>query len=258
MQLLPGIGPITAAKVLDKIEARPSLKDALSRIDVPNAAAEDWPVFAKLVLQLTKANKSSWPAEFELVRAWYEPHLKRIYDDAEIRAADVAQLEQIAAGYPSREKFLTELTLDPPDSTSGRAGAPLRDEDYAILSTIHSAKGREWKVVRILNVVDGCIPSDMATSTPEEIEEERRLLHVGMTRAKDELDLIVPQRFFTYNQTKTADRHVYASVSRFIPKSIHDCFDCRAWSDRAGSGRNSVIKTTTRINVADTVGRMWR
>jgi DNA helicase II / ATP-dependent DNA helicase PcrA len=258
LQLLPGIGPITAAKVLDKIEARPSLKDALLRIDVPNAAAEDWPAFAKLVLQLIKANKSSWPSEFELVRAWYEPHLKRIYDDAEIRSADVAQLEQIAAGYPSRQKFLTELTLDPPDSTSGRAGPPLRDEDYTILSTIHSAKGREWKVVRILNVVDGCIPSDMATSTTDEIEEERRLLHVGMTRAKDELDLIVPQRFFTYNQAKSGDRHVYASLSRFIPRSIHDCFECRAWSDRAANAGKSVIKSTTRTNVADNVGRMWR
>ena len=100
------------------------------------------------------------------------------------RAADIAQLQQIAAGYASRERFLTELTLDPPEATSGPARATLPDEDYTILSTIHSAKGGEWKIVRILNVVDGCIPSNMAT-TPEEIEEERRLLHVAMTRAKD-------------------------------------------------------------------------
>jgi DNA helicase-2/ATP-dependent DNA helicase PcrA len=151
-----------------------------------------------------------------------------------------------------------KLTLDPPDATSGRAGPSLRDEDYTTLSTIHSAKGREWKVVRVLNVVDGCIPSDMATGTPEEIEEERRLLHVAMTRAKDELDLIVPQRFFTYNQAKSGDRHVYACVSRFIPRSIHDCFDCRAGSDRAGIGSKPIIKSTTRINVAANAGRMWR
>jgi DNA helicase II / ATP-dependent DNA helicase PcrA len=258
LQLLPGIGPTTAAKVLDKIEAASSLKKALSRIDVPKSAAENWPAFSNLVVQLTKTTSGGWPAEFQLVRAWYDPHLKRMYDDAEIRAADLAQLEQIAGGYPSREKFLTALTLDPPDSTSGRAGPPLRDEDFTILSTIHSAKGREWKVVRILNVVDGCIPSDLATGTPEEIEEERRLLHVGMTRAKDELDLIVPQRFFTYNQAKSGDRHVYASLSRFIPRSIHDRFECRAWSDRAANAGKSVIKSTTRINVADNVGRMWR
>jgi DNA helicase II / ATP-dependent DNA helicase PcrA len=99
----------------------------------------------------------------------YEPHLLRLYDDAHLRAADINQLEQIAAGYESRERFLTELTLDPPDATSGRARANTLDEDYTILSTIHSAKGQEWRVVRILNVVDGCIPSDMATRAAEEI-----------------------------------------------------------------------------------------
>ena len=151
-----------------------------------------------------------------------------------------------------------EVTPDPPDSTSGRAGAPLLDEDYTILSTIHSAKGQEWKMVRILNVVDGCIPSDMATGTPEEIEEERRLLYVGMTRAKDELDLIVPQRFFTYNQFEWGDRHVYASVSRFIPKSIYDAFERRHWSDRASASEAEKPKLHSKIDVAANVGRMWR
>ena len=113
-----------------------------------------------------------------------------------MRQADLVQLAQIALGYPSRERFLTDLTLDPPDATSDEAGAPLLDEDYLILSTIHSAKGQEWKQVFILNVVDGCLPSDLATGTTAEIEEERRLLYVAMTRAKDHLHLIVPQRFF--------------------------------------------------------------
>ena len=91
----------------------------------------------------------------------YEPHLDRIHADAETRQADLPQLEQIASGYPSRERFLTELTLDPPDATSDQAGVPLLDEDYLILSTIHSAKGQEWKSVYLLNVVDGCMPSDL-------------------------------------------------------------------------------------------------
>ena len=111
-----------------------------------------------------------------------------------MRRADLVQLEQIAAGYPTRERFLTELTLDPPNATSDRADTPLLDEDYLILSTIHSAKGQEWGSVYILNVVDGCIPSDMATATPAEIEEERRLLYVAMTRAKDDLHLITSTR----------------------------------------------------------------
>jgi DNA helicase-2/ATP-dependent DNA helicase PcrA len=257
LQLLPGIGPTTAAKILDKVEGLSNLSEVLPKIAVPKAAAEDWPAFAKLIVQVSKAKKT-WPAEFQWVRSWYEPHLNRIYEDAQIRAADVAQLEQIAGGYSSRQKFLTELTLDPPDATSGRAGTPVLDEDYTILSTIHSAKGQEWKMVRVLNVVDGCIPSDMATGTPEEIEEERRLLYVAMTRAKDELDLIVPHRFFTYNQAKWGDRHVYASVSRFIPTSIRHCFDCQTWSDRSGSNDKPVRKLNTMVDVAAKVAQAWR
>ena len=95
-----------------------------------------------------------------------------------MRRADLLQLEQIAGSYPSRGRLLTELTLDPPEATSDQAGPPLRDEDYLILSTIHSAKGQEWKSVFVLNVVDGCIPSDLATGTAPKIEEEKRLLYV--------------------------------------------------------------------------------
>jgi DNA helicase II / ATP-dependent DNA helicase PcrA len=84
----------------------------------------------------------AWPAELGRARLWYEPHLDRLYDDALPRRADLLQLEQLAAGYRSRQQFLTELTLDPPDATSDEAGTPLLDEDYLILSTIHSAKGQ--------------------------------------------------------------------------------------------------------------------
>ena len=115
---------------------------------------------------------------------------------------DLEALERIAASFPSRERFLSELALDPPDATSDEAGPPLRDEDFLILSTIHSAKGQEWRSVFVLNCVDGCIPSDLATGSSEEIEEERRLLYVAMTRAKDELALVVPQRFYVHGQPK--------------------------------------------------------
>jgi DNA helicase-2/ATP-dependent DNA helicase PcrA len=257
LKLLPGIGPSTAAKVQDEVEQQPARKDLLISIEVPKATAEDWPGFAKLVGRMRDA-KTAWPAEFQLVRQWYEPHLQRLYDDAHFRAADIAQLEQIAAGYECRERFLTELTLDPPNATSGRARTNTLDEDYAILSTIHSAKGQEWRIVRILNVVDGCIPSDMATGSPEEIEEERRLLYVAMTRAKDELDLIVPQRFYTFQQAKTGDRHVYGSRSRFIPDSITASFDCRNWHDRSQSPNRPAKKTGSTTDVAASLLRMWR
>lgn len=119
-----------------------------------------------------------------------------------MRAGDLDQLQRIAATYRSRTDFLTSLTLDPPSASGDEAGAPLLDEDYLILSTIHSAKGQEWKSVYVLNVVDGCIPSDMSTGNGEEIEEERRLLYVAMTRAKDQIVLLVPHRFYVHNQGK--------------------------------------------------------
>jgi DNA helicase II / ATP-dependent DNA helicase PcrA len=255
LQLLPGIGPTTASKILDQLEGLSDLKD-LSVVEPPKATAEDWPGFTKLFKAIHNPKKT-WPAEMHLARVWYEPQLERLYEDGQLRIADLAQLEQIAGTYKSREKFLTELTLDPPDATSGRAGAPILDEEYTILSTIHSAKGQEWKAVRILNVVDGCIPSDMATGTPEEIDEERRLLYVAMTRAKNDLDLVVPQRFFTHQQSRTGDRHVYASASRFIPATIYSTFDRRAWREGSDRGQTFAARPGRVVDVAATVRKMW-
>ena len=169
-----------------------------------------------------------------------------------------SKLEEIAGGYPSRERFLTELTLDPPDATSGQAGVPLLDEDYLILSTIHSAKGQEWRSVFVLNTVDGCIPSDLGVGTSDEIEEERRLLYVAMTRAKDSLNLLVPQRFFTHGQSATGDRHVYASRTRFIPASLLELFECRAWPVVAPGERPHVGPRQVRLDVGARMRGMWR
>jgi DNA helicase II / ATP-dependent DNA helicase PcrA len=187
-----------------------------------------------------------------------EPHLDRIHEDAVVRRADLIQLERIASGYPSRERFLTELTLDPPDATSDQAGVPLLDEDYLILSTIHSAKGQEWKSVFVLNVVDGCLPSDLGTGTSAEIEEERRLLYVAMTRAKDDLHLIVPQRFFTYGQSAQGDRHVYASRTRFIPDGLLGLFDRTSWPPTAVAAPTIAASQGIRIHVGARMRGMWR
>ena len=137
---------------------------ALSEFQPPAAAREHWRDFDKTIGTLRR-NVAGWPAELDQVCRWYGPHLERIHEDAALREADLTQLAQIASTYPSRERFLTELTLDPPDATSDEAGVPLLDEDYLILSTIHSAKGQEWTSVFLLNTVDGCIPSDLATGT---------------------------------------------------------------------------------------------
>jgi DNA helicase-2/ATP-dependent DNA helicase PcrA len=254
LKLLPGIGPGTAAKIQDQMEAQRHDWRVFSSVHVPKATAKDWPRFTKLMRRLRKG-KAGWPAEFGLVRTWYEPHLLRLYDDGQLRAADIVQLEQIAAGYRSREQFLTELTLDPPDATSGRAKAQKPDEDYTVLSTIHSAKGQEWRIVRVLSVLEGCIPAGQATA-PEEIEEERRLLYVAMTRAKDELDLIVPERSYIQCQAKMGDRHFYGSRSRFIPDSVRRLFECHRWHDRK-SESDRVRSKTRSTDVAANLLRMW-
>ncbi|HTJ02435.1 MAG TPA: ATP-dependent helicase, partial [Methylovirgula sp.] len=215
-QLLPGIGPGTAGKLLDRMAASGDPMRALSEFKPPAAASECWQEFDDTLGFLAR-NAVGWPDDIDSVVRWYAPHMERIHEDAPARAADLQQLAQIAATYPSRERFLTELTLDPPDATSDQSGPPFLDEDYLILSTIHSAKGQEWNSVYLLNTVDGCLPSDLSTGSTPEIEEERRLLYVAMTRARDQLHLMVPQRFFTHGQHSSGDRHVYAQRTRFIP-----------------------------------------
>jgi DNA helicase II / ATP-dependent DNA helicase PcrA len=156
IQVLPRIGPSTAAKVRDQLKREPGLD--LRRIQVPKAAAQHWPKLAKVVATL-KVNQEGWPTEFELVRQWYEPQLPDLYEeDHQDRAADIAQLAQIAGRYRSRRQFLTELTLDPPEGSATMANRGTDDEDPLVLSTIHSAKGREWRNVKILSVIEGCIP----------------------------------------------------------------------------------------------------
>lgn len=223
-QLLPGIGPATAGKLMDAMAQSAEPLRALREFKPGAAAQAEWGAFADTYAALADP-KLRWPADVDLALRWYAGQLERLYDDARVRKTDLDQLVRIAAGYPSRERFLTELTLDPPDATSDESGAPSRDEDYMILSTIHSAKGQEWKAVYVLNVVDGCIPSDMSTGTAEEIEEERRLLYVAMTRAKERLQLIVPQRFYVHQQTGMGDRHVYGSRTRYITNAMLPLFD---------------------------------
>ena len=256
LRLLPGIGPATASRLLDGIA---QAGDPLSVVEsfAPAATlAADWQAFVVLFRAL-HPHATAWPAEIEAVVAWYEPHFERLYDDAFVRRGDLQQVRQIATTYASRERFLTELTLDPPGATSDEAGPPGRDDDYLILSTIHSAKGQEWKAVHVLNVVDGCIPSDMATGSSDELEEERRLLYVAMTRAKESLDLIVPQRFFVRQQSAYGDRHVYALRSRFIPGALTEFFECRAEPAAQQVEESAPAAGAVTVDVAARIRSRW-
>ena len=258
LQLIQGIGPTASQRVLEHIGRSVDPGTALTAMPTPPRVGDDWRGFVETMATL-RSGRAGWPAEMERARLWYEPHLERIHEDAEIRRADLVQLEQIAAGYPSRQRFLTELTLDPPDATSDEAGPPLKDEDYLILSTIHSAKGQEWKSVFVLNVVDGCMPSDLGVGTSAEIEEERRLLYVAMTRAKDNLHLMVPQRFFTHGQNALGDRHVYAARSRFIPHKLLAHFESITWPIApAEKSVRMPLGQAPRMDVGARMRSMWR
>jgi DNA helicase-2/ATP-dependent DNA helicase PcrA len=257
LQLLPGVGPTSAQRVLDAMANQVDPIGALVALAPPPRAGEGWTDLVTTLLQL-RSGKSDWPAEISCARLWYTPHLERMHEEFAARQADLLQLEQIAAGYPSRRRFLTDLTLDPPDATSDQAGVPLLDEDYLILSTIHSAKGQEWKSVFVLNVVDGCMPSDLGTGTTAEIEEERRLLYVAMTRAKDTLHLITPQRFFTHGQASMGDRHVYASRSRFIPVSLLPLFEGVTWPIPSTEVARMTEISQVRIDIGARMRGMWR
>src|SRR3989454_1612176 len=254
LQLLPGLGPAHARHVQERFEQTGFDFTGLGGVAVPTPARADWPAFCEVMGRLGRGT-TEWQGQLGMVRRWYEPHLNRLYDAAHTRAADLEQLEQLAAGYPTRERFLSELTLDPPDAVGDEAAAPYLDEDYLILSRIHSAKGQEWDVVYVLNVVDGCIPSDMATGTPEEVEEERRLLYVAMTRARDHLYLLHPHRFYT-RRRPNGDNHVHAPRTRFIPDALLPLFERRAHGRRqtADSLDSPVV---VRVDVQTRIREMW-
>ena len=223
-RLVPGIGPAIARRVAEAMSAGDDPLRLLQTFAPPPRAAEEWAALVAAYTALAAAD-APWPAAIDNAVRWYLPHLKRLHDDARVREADLRQLCALAAGYGSLERFLTELTLDPPQATSDEAADPLIDEDYLILSTIHSAKGQEWHAVSVLKVVDGCMPSDMATGSAAEIEEERRLLYVAMTRARDHLNLMLPQRFHVTQQRHHGDRHLYGNLTRFITPEVAQCFD---------------------------------
>ncbi len=254
-RLVPGLGPAGATRLLEAMAATEDAAAALRGWKPPAAAALAWAALRDAWLAL-HAGQGGWPAELQGALAWYQPHLERLHDDARVRRADLDALARIAAGHATRERFLTELALDPPEASSDEAGPPHRDEDYLILSTIHSAKGQEWNAVNILNVVDGCMPADMATGHAAEIEEERRLLYVAMTRARDSLNLLVPQRFYVTQQRQWGDRHLYAALTRFIPPAVAARFETVA--PAAGAAPDPAPEGPALLDVGAALRSHWR
>jgi DNA helicase-2/ATP-dependent DNA helicase PcrA len=259
LKLLPGMGPSYAARCFEYLAVNEYRFAGLQEFRPPAAAAEGWTGFCELLTDLAHAGPDdrSWQSQLPQVRRWYQPHLERIYDGSDTRTADLEQLEQIAGRYPTRERFLTELTLDPPSAAGGLAGDPLLDEDYVILSTVHSAKGQEWESVFVLNVTDGNFPSEFASGKPEMIEEERRLLYVAMTRAKQSLSLISPLRFHVTQQRRDGDRHVYGARSRFMTDRLLETMDNRFAGRATSEGAAFRVRSDKHIDVASRMREMW-
>jgi ATP-dependent DNA helicase UvrD/PcrA len=226
--LLDGVGPATAERMMRSAgvrgdagaEARSPLGRLLDAAPaIPAEAAAEFDELRSALADCSDERRGldAWPpgAQIERLRPFCEAVFRRRYDAADARLRDLDQLANVARRHGTRGRFLAELALDPPSSTSDLAGPPSLDDDYLVLSTMHSAKGLEWKVVFVLHAADGMIPSDMSTGDAERIEEERRLLYVAMTRARDQLVILFPQSF--YRRPKGLDdAHTYAQLSRFL------------------------------------------
>ncbi|HEX2046892.1 MAG TPA: ATP-dependent helicase [Acidimicrobiales bacterium] len=237
LQLLEGVGAATARRVMAELEvttAGDPTVTPLARLLAapPRVPAAARPGLAGLRSALAECADGCLPGgatppsavQVERLRRWLAPVVERRYDHPAPRLADLERLEGVAAGFPSRSRFVSDLVLDPPSSTSDLAGSPLLDEDWLVLSTVHSAKGGEWEVVHVLHASDGNFPSDMATGDPEGIEEERRLLYVAVTRARSVLEVNVPLRYH-HKRRPLTDAHSYGQLSRFLSAAVRALMD---------------------------------
>jgi DNA helicase II / ATP-dependent DNA helicase PcrA len=229
LQLLPGMGPANAERCVTKLRPRatrcrrwPGSARRRRRRRPGQPSPQLMAALGRRARPLARAGRAA--------AHWYQPLLEQRYDSAFVRAADLDMLAQVSGQFASRERFLTELTLDPPQATGDLSGPPLLDEDYLILSTVHSAKGQEWDAVYVLNVADGNFPSEFAAGRADQLDEERRLLYVAMTRARDQLHLLEPQRYYVTQQPRSGDGHVYGARSRFLTEGV------LATLERAGPG----------------------
>lgn len=217
LALCDGVGPATVRRLMNELD-RGDATDPLRRFvtgigRVPPSAQGD---ADELRAALADCLADDGPAlDIERLLPFCRRVLARRYDNSAARLADLDQLRVAAAAYQSRGRFLTELILDPPERSGDLAGRPHLDDDWLTLSTIHSAKGCEWKAVHLIHAADGFVPLDMSMSEPDGIEEERRLVYVALTRARDVLNVSYPQRFHV-RRFGTDDRHNLAPLSRFF------------------------------------------
>jgi len=220
LRLHDGIGPARARALLE-ILGTAQMPESAAPIDIDAQAIAAAPAISRTSLALTLATLGAARERRGIgdraagCLALLRPLLTARYPDAVVRIADLDRLVSAAESAPDLGAFVAELTLDPPASTGDLAGPPHLDDDYLVLSTVHSAKGLEWPVVHVIHLVDGAFPSDMALTSSAGLVEEQRLFYVAVTRAEDELSLYAPLRMPHHRHARD-DKHSFAPVSRFI------------------------------------------
>jgi DNA helicase-2/ATP-dependent DNA helicase PcrA len=253
--LLPGIGPRRARQLMDALAAAGGDLAAWAGARPPAATAAVWPEFVALCADLA-ATPGDVGGQVARVRAFYARVAAERYDAFAARLRDLEQLEQIAARYPDRQGFLVDLALDPPASTQDLAGPPAQDDDYLVLSTIHSAKGLEFSVVHVIHAADGNIPSDLTTGRPDEVEEERRLFYVALTRARDALAVCFPLRYYTRPGGR-GDGHTYAQLTRFLPPEARRLFAARVAAPRRADDEPDPAALVTSEEIRRQIRDLW-
>jgi DNA helicase-2/ATP-dependent DNA helicase PcrA len=228
LQLIEGIGPVSARRAITALgvseggtEAEILLRWPLARDQLPAAAREEADL---LVEALVALEGEPVTAHAERLRAALAPLVEAAYEDGEARLADLDALVAAAADVARVSDVAADLTLEPPRSSSDLAGRPVIDEDWLVISTVHSAKGLEWDVVHVLNASDGNFPSDMALTTREGLEEERRLFYVAVTRPRTALHVYHPVRYH-HRRRGRDDDHLFGQPSRFLSAGVSACFD---------------------------------
>jgi DNA helicase-2/ATP-dependent DNA helicase PcrA len=224
LQLMPGVGPARARHAID------ALRDADGKIPlshgeitqrwscVTDVLPEDVRAMSRdLAHALGEKVSESVAAHAERIQRAIAPLIASSYDDAAPRLEDLGALVLACAGTAQLSDVAAEQALEPPASTGDLAGPPMIDEDWLVLSTVHSAKGLEFDAVHVIHAADGNFPSDMSLGSPEGLEEERRLFYVAITRARRNLAIYVPLR---YHHHRVRDDHSWAQPSRFLSESV--------------------------------------
>jgi DNA helicase-2/ATP-dependent DNA helicase PcrA len=257
LQMLDGVGPGRARQAVEQLQQGSGPVAALAAWNPPGAARKQVSELAELLHDLASAEADlPLAVQIERIRRFYAPLFEQRYEQSEMRLRDLDQLELLAQQASSRAAFLADLTLDPPVSTGDLAGPPLLDEEYVILSTIHSAKGCEWDVVYLIHAADGVLPSDMST-TDAELEEERRLLYVAMTRARDRLYVTFPLRYY-HRKHALGDAHSFAQLSRFLPPEVFPHFERKGSDCQPADGKlQTPASTPVSAVVQAKLNRLW-